>query len=189
MKIGAGFISSFIDKSARFMALLGGIVLCVLVMITCLSIMGRALNSFAYSDFASDQLAPLSAVILKLNIGAIPGDFELIEAGMAFVIFAFLPLCQHHYAHAKIDLVTHFLNPRLRIALDLCWQLLYGFVMVLIVWKLYDGMIGKKLSGQTSFILEYKLWIAYGLSFGAAMIAMLTALLSIFNALRGIIND
>jgi len=53
------------------MAILGGLVLSALILVICVSIVGRT-----------------------IGIGPINGDYELVEAGIAFSIFAFLPLTQ-----------------------------------------------------------------------------------------------
>ena len=81
-----------IERLARMLALLGGLVLVALTIITCISIAGRALISF--------------------GLGPVPGDFELVEAGVAFAIFAFLPWCQLNRGHATVDLFTSFLSER-----------------------------------------------------------------------------
>ena len=33
-------------------------------------------------------------------------DYELVEAGVAFAIFAFIPLCQIYGSHATVDIFT-----------------------------------------------------------------------------------
>ncbi len=54
--------------------MIGGVVLVLLTIMTCISIVGRA--------------------GLTIGLRPVKGDFELIEAGVAFAIFAFLPWCQ-----------------------------------------------------------------------------------------------
>jgi len=93
----------YIERLARLFALLGGLVLSVLIVLTCLSVVGRSLNGLLHT--ASVQaLGPWVDALLDLGIGPINGDFELVEAGMAFAIFAFLPLCQLNGAHASVDI-------------------------------------------------------------------------------------
>ena len=82
------------------MALLGGTVLCLLVLMVCISIAGRALGDLAHDGW----LAGAGDWLISLGVGPILGDFELVEAGMAFTIFAFLPLCQVTASHASVDI-------------------------------------------------------------------------------------
>ena len=84
----------FFDRLARGSALLGGLVLLCLVIMTCLSIAGRLLNTIFHSDFAQSWFGGLAAWALDAGVGPVWGDFELVEAGMAFAIFAFIPICQ-----------------------------------------------------------------------------------------------
>ena len=39
-------------------------------------------------------------------LGPVPGDFELVEVGTGFAVFAFLPWCQLKRGHATVDLFT-----------------------------------------------------------------------------------
>ena len=146
---------SFFDKLARLFALLGGLVLPVLVVLTCLSVLGRSLNAF--------------------GLGPINGDFELVEAGMAFAIFAFLPLCQLDGAHASVDIFTARLPARTGRALRALTEIVFAVVLVVIAWQLYRGMASKMRSGQTTFLLEFPVWWAYALSLSGAVVAALVA--------------
>ncbi len=101
-------LHSAIHKLANFMALLGGIVLCLLVLMVCVSISGRELSDLAHSGL----LRGVGDWLINLGVGPILGDFELVEAGVAFAIFAFLPLTQLSGAHAKVDVFTQGLGPR-----------------------------------------------------------------------------
>jgi len=87
---------------ARLMALVGGLVLTSLIILTCVSVIGRGLNSLLHGPIAT--IAPaLSRRLLELGVGPVNGDFELVEAGIAFAIFAFIPLCQVSSGHATVD--------------------------------------------------------------------------------------
>ena len=82
-------LSPLIVWLARTLALLGGVVLVAMTLVTVVSIIGRAMISFGF--------------------GPVPGDYELIEAGAAFAVFAFLPWCQLMRGHATVDVFTSFL--------------------------------------------------------------------------------
>ena len=175
-----GIMFRFIDHLARLFALLGGVVLAALILMTCLSITGRALNSVLHSDIVQAWAGDLAAVLLRSGIGPINGDFELVEAGMAFAIFAFLPLCQLRGAHASVDIITARLSPATQRVLRMGIEVVFAAVLVLIAWKLFEGMESKRRSGQTTLLLEYPLWWAYAASLVGSVVAALVAIFVAF---------
>jgi len=106
----------------------------------------------------------------------VTGDFELVEAGIAFAIFAFLPICQLYGAHATVDVFTNQLPGRANRYLIAFWEVVLTAVILLISWRLYEGFLSKLGNGQTTFLLQFPIWWAYGASFVASVIAGLVAL-------------
>ena len=164
-----------VNRLARVFALLGGLALCALIVLTCLSILGRSVNGILHSDLLQTWLPALANGLLGLGVGPINGDFELVEAGMAFVIFAFLPLCQLNGAHASVDIFTAKLPPRTSMALRAVIEVIFAAIIVLIAWKLFEGMDSKRTSGQTSLLLQFPIWWSYAVSLAAAVVAALVA--------------
>ena len=148
----------FMDRLARLFALLGGVVLSLLIVQTCLSIVGRSINSILHNEFMQTTLPGFANGLLSTGIGPINGDFELVEAGMAFVIFAFLPLCQLKGAHASVDIFTSKLPKRANSFLRMIIEIVFAGVIVLIAVQLFSGMMSKLNSGQTTFLLQYPVW-------------------------------
>ena len=175
----------FIEWIARLFAVLGGLVLSGLIMLICLSIVGRTLNSILHSDVVQSVLPGLASAILAAGVGPINGDFELVEAGMAFTIFAFLPLCHLHGAHASVDIFTSSLPGRINGALRAVVDVIFAAILVLIAWQLFQGMLSKQNSGQTTFLIEFPLWWAYGVSLTGAAAA---ALVSVYVAVMRVIE-
>lgn len=168
-------MSRLMESLARLFALAGGLVLSFLILMTCASIAGRLINSILHSD-AVQAIAPgLAATLLATGVGPINGDFELVEAGMAFAIFAFLPLCQLHAGHAKVDIFTQTLSDQVNRLLRAGIEVVFAGVMVLIAVQLYGGMMSKMRSGQTSFLIEFPVWWGYAASLSAATVAALVA--------------
>ena len=164
-----------LDWIARFFALLGGLVLSALILMVCLSIVGRILNTLMHSDLAQSTMPAVASAVLAAGVGPINGDFELVEAGMAFAIFAFLPLCQLHGAHASVDIFTSKLPRKLDRLLRAITEAVFAAVLVLIAWQLFQGTLSKRNSGQTTFLIEYPLWWAYALCLTGATAAALVA--------------
>lgn len=165
----------FMDRLARLFALLGGIVLSTLIVMTCLSIIGRSMNAMLHSDLLQGAVPGLASALLATGVGPINGDFELVEAGMAFTIFAFLPLCQLRGAHASVDIFTQMLPIGFNRILRALIEAIFAAVLVIIAWELSQGMLSKQRSGQTTFLLAFPLWWAYALSLTGAVVAAVVA--------------
>ena len=159
------------ERIARSMAVLGGVVLTALIALTCISILGRGLNSLAHSALMTGLSQDFSALLLSSGVGTINGDFELVEAGVAFAIFAFLPICQIYSSHATVDIFTSKLSGGKNRALKAFWEVILSLVIVLITWRLFVGMQGKMDHGETTFLLQFPIWWAYAACLCAAIIA------------------
>ena len=170
----------FVEGLARLFAALGGLVLSALIVMTCLSVVGRTINSALHGDPAQSLFPGLADALLATGIGPIDGDFELVEAGMAFAIFAFLPLCQLSGAHASVDVFTSLLTPRTQRRLGAAIEIVFAAVLVLIAFELFLGMESKRRSGQTSFLLQFPVWWGYAAALSGAVVA---ALVSVYVAL------
>lgn len=164
-----------IEKLARGFALLGGATLSLLILITCASIAGRSLNSIFHSDWSQTTIPEVANYLLSLGVGPINGDYELVEAGMVFAIFAFLPLCQWHGAHAKVTIFTSKLPPKAQRLLIAIIECVFALVLIVIAKQLFEGMESKRNSGQVTFLLEYPLWWSYALGLSAAIASALVA--------------
>jgi TRAP-type C4-dicarboxylate transport system permease small subunit len=131
-----------VQRSARFVielwALLGGVVLCVVVLIN------------VYSTAASALLGT-----------PFPGDFEMTEVGVAVAVFAFLPYCQVAGANVTADIFTARASERTVAVLQFAASVVaFGFA-VLLVWRMWAGMLDQKDFGYTTAILQFPHWIAF----------------------------
>jgi len=182
-------LRSFFDKTAQTMAMLGGIVLTMLIVLTCVSVLGRGLNTLGHSDLMEGLLPSIANWLIGTGVGPVTGDFELVQAGMAFTIFAFLPLCQLRAGHATVDIFSRRLPRRVNTYLTAFWEVALSCVIVLIAWRLSAGLAVKFGNGQTSFLLQFPIWWAYAASLVAAAIAALVGLFCawqrLHNALTG----
>ncbi|MEL6607605.1 MAG: TRAP transporter small permease [Pseudomonadota bacterium] len=144
------------DRLARAMAWLGGLVLTGLIVMTCLSVLGRG-----------------------IGLGPIEGDFEIVEAGMAFVIFAFLPICQLTAGHATVDVFTNGLPGGAQRGLRAGIDVVFAAVLIVIAVQLWAGLMSKFASGQVSFILGFPVWWGYA---GAMLGALASSAVAIYVA-------
>ena len=180
---------TLVDRLARLFALLGGLVLSALIVMSCLSIIGRALNSLLHSDAVQAMAPGIANALLATGVAPINGDFELVEAGTAFAIFAFLPLCHLSGSHASVDIFTARLPPRLSQLLRTVIEFVFAAVLILITVQLFAGMMSKRGSGQTTFLLQYPIWWAYAASFAGAIVAVLVAVYVAFAHLVELITE
>lgn len=160
---------------SRVMAVVGGVVLSALIILVCVSITGRALNGWLHADVVQAVVPGLANWLLGLGIGPVNGDFELVEAGIAFAIFSFLPYCQITSGHAVVSIFTDWLPERVQRVLRMVIEILFAVVLVVIAIQLKEGMDSRIRSGQTTFLLQFPIWWAYALSLVGATIAAAVA--------------
>lgn len=147
-----------IESLARTLAIAGGMVLVALTLLVVVSISGRAL------------------LTLGFGFGPVTGDFELVEAGTGFAVFAFLPWCQLKRGHATVDLFTSLLSPRANRVIDLVTEILMTLILALIAWRLWAGTVDKFNYGETTFILQFPLWWPLAAALVAAVIGVAVSL-------------
>ena len=156
---------------AKFMAILGGIVLTALIVLTCVSVLGRSLNGVFHSD-VMERIAPgFSKWMIDIGVGPVNGDFELVEAGVAFAIFAFIPLCQITAGHASVDVFANMFPRWLDRILRTVTEVVFALVLILIAWRLYEGMLSKLQYQETTFLIQFPIWWAYAASLVGAIVS------------------
>ncbi|MEM9678081.1 MAG: TRAP transporter small permease [Pseudomonadota bacterium] len=149
-------VGSYVTVLAHLMALLGGLVLVVITILTVASVTGRSL--------------------IFMGLGPIRGDFELVEAGTAFAVFAFLPWCQLQRGHVTVDIAVAGFGPRVMAWLAFVGNVLLTLVAGLIFWRLLLGMADKQTYSETTFILQFPVWWSYlAASVGAGLFALVCA--------------
>ncbi len=168
-----------IRNISRITSLIGGTILVGLTLLTCLSVAGRMLNSFLHLDQVQ-MLAPVLANrLIETGIGPITGDYELLEAGMACVIFAFLPLCQLRAGHASVNIFTDRLPRKIRGSLICAAESGFALALILIAWQLGNGLGDKYRSHETTSLLEMPVWYGYAaallMAYAAAFVALAVA--------------
>ncbi|PTX55827.1 tripartite ATP-independent transporter DctQ subunit [Litoreibacter ponti] len=177
-------IGRSLEAVCRWLAFGGGLILVAAAAITVASIIGRALLSF--------------------GLGPIKGDFELVEAGCAIAIFAFLPWCQLKRGHVTVDIVVDRMPARAKAALGLIGDMTVAVVSGLILWRIYLGfgekfpyfseslrgalgMGSKPFFPETTYELEMPVWIPYGLATIGATLFFVVSLYTVWRALNWVL--
>lgn len=161
-------LRSLMEWLARVLALVGGLVLIIITILTCVSITGRAM--------------------IPLGLGPVPGDFELVEAAAGFAVFAFLPWCQISRGHASVDLFTSFLPDGVNRVIDVVAELAMTTVLFVIAWRLAIGTEDKLRYGETTFILQFPVWWAYAASLVGALAGCVVSAYVLYERVRELVT-
>lgn len=146
-------MTAFVYRLAYWSAIVGGIALVAITLMSVASVSGRAL--------------------ISIGLGPVPGDFELVEVGTAIAVFFFLPWTYLKGGHATVDLLYMHLPPWGKKAIVIVSDLLMLAVWLIMTWKLYEGMLEKKEYLETTFILAMPIWWAYAACLVGAVIGCL----------------
>jgi TRAP-type C4-dicarboxylate transport system permease small subunit len=101
---------------SRAWAVLGGVVLLAVMLMTVLSVVMRAVLGFP-----------------------ILGDYELVEIGTAIAAFAFLPYCHQAGGNVVVDVFTNRAPERVKRALAALGSLLLAIVACALLWRMALG--------------------------------------------------
>jgi TRAP-type C4-dicarboxylate transport system permease small subunit len=148
-----------LDLLAKICAILGGLVVVAITLVTTGSIVGRWLFN-----------APL------------PGDTEVTEYGMALIVASFLPICQWRRANIIVDFFTARMSPQGQQRLDRIGALLIALMMAMIAWRTAAGALDQKSSGSVTMLLQWPEWIAYAMMVPPLA---LTAVIAVYMAITG----
>lgn len=170
---------------SRFMAILGGLMLSALILLTVYSVVTRMLDRMFHWMIDSDVLAGLGRWMIDAGVGPMLGTYEILEAGIAFVIFAFLPICQMTGGHATVDIFTDGMSEGTNRVLRGLTEVVFAAVLVLIAAQLFGGLMTKFNSGQTTLELQFPVWYSYAIALTGAVLA---AVVSVYLAVVRVIE-
>lgn len=150
---------ALLDRLARLCAVLAGVLLTAITLMTCASLVGR--NTTGWT---------------------VVGDFELTGAAAGAAIALFMPWCQLQRGHVMVDFFTVRASGATRDRLDRFGALLLAAAMGLMAWRSTLGGLNAWRSNAGSMILGFPDWVVY-----AAMVPplALTAAIALVQALRG----
>lgn len=124
----------------------------------------------------------VTASVLRrwLTSRGVPGDFELLQMGLAVAVFAFMPLCQLRGGNLFVDTFTGRLPLVVRRRLDALWALTYAGAAGLIAVMMAVGAVETLRSGTRSMVLNlpqgWPIAISAALAAWLAFVVLLTAL-------------
>jgi TRAP-type C4-dicarboxylate transport system permease small subunit len=149
-------VGRLVHGLAAGIAIGGGIALIVITAITVLSVVGRAMIPF--------------------GLGAIPGDVEMVQAGILFAVFAFIPWCHLERGHAIVAIVTDRFPTRFSAVAEFLWDIAMLVAAVFVAWRLLAGLLDKYVNRESTFILRIPLWLVYSAGLIGAAVFVIAAL-------------
>ena len=150
-------------RLATAVAIAGGSVLALITVVTVVSVIGRAL--------------------IPLGLKPVPGDYEIVQAGVLFAIFCALPLTQYLRGHADVALLTDRLPARAAAAVELIMDLLMVVATVFILWRYSIGMMDKYANKEMTFILHMPVWWLYAVGMLGAVTMVIVAAYCVVRSL------
>jgi len=123
---------------AQLCAVLAGVLLTGITLLTCLSLIGR--NTTGWT---------------------IVGDFELTGVATGAAIALFMPLCQWERGHIIVDFFTAKASAATQTRLDRMGALLVSLVFALLCWRTVLGGFNAHSSFSGTMMLGFPEWIVY----------------------------
>jgi TRAP-type C4-dicarboxylate transport system permease small subunit len=149
----------FLERLAQACAVLAGLLLAAITLLTCASLIGRNTTG-----------------------AALVGDFELAGVAAGVAIALFMPWCQVRRGNIIVDFFTAHAGARVQGALDRLGALLLAAVFALLAWRSAVGGLNAWTSEAGTMLLGVPEWAVYA---GLVPPLALTALIALAQALRG----
>lgn len=129
-------VEHYLILMGKAMAIFGGVLFVVLVVMSLVSIVGR-----------------------KLGFGSVTGDIELMQAGTAVAATAFLPYCTLLGEHIKVDFFTEKMRDSRKRQIDGVAELLLALVAAMLAWRTALSAIAIHDSGEVTTLVSMPMWI------------------------------
>jgi TRAP-type C4-dicarboxylate transport system permease small subunit len=148
-----------LDNLARICAVLAGLLLTFITLMTCASLIGRNTTG-----------------------ATIVGDFELTGVATGAAIALFMPFCQIRRGNIIVDFFTAKLGDKTNDGLDRFGAFLLALVFALLAWRTAVGGINSYTTHSETQILGFPEWITYA---GMVPAFVLTSVIGVCQALFG----
>ena len=136
-----------LEKTVSAWALLGGIVLLSIVLVTTVNV----------GAFALDRIARAFGATLS----GLPGYEDFVRLAISGGVLMFFPYCQLRRGHIAIDLFATLIPERMQTILDRCWTLLIALLAGFLAYWMVLGMLETRADGALSRVLGWPVWPFY----------------------------
>lgn len=151
----------FARRLIELWALLGGVLLVVIALMNTWSVVSLSALGFP-----------------------VPGDFELVEMGVAIAAFSFLPYCQLTGANVTADIFTAHASPRWVAGFSLLAALVAVLFSALLIWRMSDGMLSYLRYEEVTTILNIPIWFAFPPILVSLALLIMAAAITLREAVR-----
>ncbi len=127
-----------LETLAKFCAVLAGLILTVITLMTCASLIGR--NTIGWT---------------------VQGDFELTGVAAGAAIALFMPLCQLRRGNIIVDFFTSGASRETTAKLDRFGSLLMAAMMGLLAWRSVVGGLNAYATKSTTMMMGFPEWIVF----------------------------
>ena len=148
-----------LETMAKFCAILAGLLLTVITLMTCASLVGR--NTLGIT---------------------ITGDFELTGVAAGAAIALFMPFCQVQRGNIIVDFFSARFSIKTNAGLDRIGALLVALLFALLAWRTTLGGVNSWRTNSETQIIGFPEWIAYASMVPPFVLAMVIGL---YQALFG----
>jgi TRAP-type C4-dicarboxylate transport system permease small subunit len=153
-----GALARVLRALCQASAVIGGVILIGIALMTLASVLGRVLFSHP-----------------------IQGDVEVVQLSCAVALAAFMPYTQWQGGNIIVDFFTANASKRTQSRLDGLGALLLGLVAALVCWRTAVGSQVAYANQETSMLMAIPIWIPYLLMTPGLL---LTAVVALFVAWR-----
>jgi TRAP-type C4-dicarboxylate transport system permease small subunit len=147
----------------RYWALLGGLILVLLVLMTA----GSAVSNLLFRK-------------------PFPGDFELVKHGVAIAAFAFLPYAQLTYANVTVDIFTERMSDRAKSVMSLFASVVAAALAVLLFRQMWDGMLDYIKYPVHMVSIPVALWTAFPPALVSLALLLVASLITAGESFQGV---
>lgn len=152
-----------LENLAKLCAILAGVLLTGITLMTCVSLIGR--NLFG---------------------ATLAGDFELTGVAAGAAIALFMPWCQLRRGNIIVDFFTAKASDRTNQGLDRFGALLLAGMMGLLAWRAVIGGLNAYDTHSGTMMLGFPEWVVYAIMVPPLVV---TALIGLAQALRGFATE
>ena len=103
----------------------------------------------------------ISSIIGSVFLMPVPGDFELTQIGVAVAIFCFLPYCQLRRINVTAEIFTLWVRNKTILVLQISASLIALSFSILLMWRMFEGLLDQKKFDYTTTILQFPIWVAF----------------------------
>ncbi|WP_289036166.1 TRAP transporter small permease [uncultured Roseibium sp.] len=138
---------SLLQRAISFWALLGGVLVIAIVLVTAVNVGAFILDS-----------------ILKnfgVYVSALPGYEDFVRLAVSVAALSFFPYCQMKRGHVAVELFVQAFPQWLQQALDKLWLLLTMALAVFLAYWMWIGMLETRSDNTMTAVLGWSEWPWY----------------------------